>query len=165
WLSRLATPDQKLVPVALFAAAVIGVGNAMVWPPMSVAATQHLPPQEAGAGSSIYNIVRQIGAVLGAACVTTLMNDRITANMSKTPPPLPPGTTQQVPTDFSNVDLTQLMRTLHLYPPLADWFNGHFSTAMGQSLWLPVGVSILGAIVAIGLSNQAGRMTGTAPAG
>jgi len=165
WLSRLATPDGSLIPVALFAAAVIGVGNAMVWPPMSVAATQHLPPQEAGAGSSIYNIVRQIGSVLGAACVTTLMNDRITANMAKPPaPPLPPGSTQQMPTDFSNIDLTQLMQTLHQYPPLADWFNGHFATAMGQSLLLPVCVSILGAIVAVGLSNQAGRMTGTAPA-
>ena len=165
WLSRIATPDQKLVPVALFAAAVIGVGNAMVWSPMSVAATQHLPPQEAGAGSSIYNIVRQIGSVLGAACVTTLMNDRITANMAKPPAPsIPPELAQQLPTSFSNIDLTKLMQVLHQYPPLAEWFNGHFATAMGQSLWLPAAVSLVGAVVALGLSNQAGRMTGTAPA-
>ena len=160
WLSRIATPTQALVPVALFATAVVGLGNALIWSPMSVAATQHLPPQEAGAGSSIYNIVRQIGSVLGAACVTTLMNDRITANMAKPPAPnIPPELASQIPTSFSNIDLTKLMQTLNQYPPLAEWFNGHFSTAMSQALWLPIGVALLGAIVAAGLSNRAGKMT------
>ena len=160
WISHLATPDQKLVPVALFASAVVGLGNAMVWSPMSVAATQHLPPQEAGAGSSIYNIVRQIGSVLGAACVTTLMNDRITANMAKPPyPSVPPELGQQMPTSFSNIDLTKLTQILNQYPTLAQWFNGHFSTAMGEAIWLPICVAVLGAVVAVGLSNQAGRMT------
>ena len=159
WISRIATPDQALVPVALFASAVIGLGNALIWSPMSVAATQHLPAAEAGAGSSIYNIVRQIGAVLGAACVTTLMNDRIGANLAQPPyPSVPPALAHQIPTSFANVDLGRLTQVLAQYPDLARWFNGHFAPAMSQAMWLPIAVALLGAVVAAGLSNRAGRL-------
>jgi len=158
WLSHLATPTQDLVPLALVASAVIGVGNAMIWSPLSVSATRHLPPHEAGAGVSIYNTVRQIGAVLGSACVATLMNDRITAHLSAPPlPQVPAQVAGQLPHSFSNVDLTQLMMQLHQIPALFTWFVDRFSPAMSQSLWLPISVAWFAALVAAGLSRKAGR--------
>jgi len=161
WFSRLGTPTSDLVPWALFPSAVIGIGNAFIWSPLSVAAVRHLPPQEAGAGSSIYNIVRQIGSVLGAACVATLMNDRISANMAKLPHPdlasIPPQMAAQMPTSFSNADLTQLGKVLDASPALKQWFVEHFSPAMSQSMWLPIIVAIVAAVVGLGMSKLAGR--------
>jgi hypothetical protein len=156
WFSRLATPTQDLVPWALLPSAVVGLGNACIWSPLSVAAMWHLPPQEAGAGASIYNTVRQIGSVLGAACVATLMNARITASMAQAPAP-PPELAGQIPQSFTNVDLARFGQLLSRSPELAQWFVGHFSPAMSQSMWLPIAVALGGAAVAFGLSRQAGR--------
>jgi hypothetical protein len=133
---------------------------AAVWSMLSVAATAHLPPQEAGAGSSIYNIVRQIGSVLGVACISTLMNDRISSNMAAPPhPDIPPGIAAQMPTSFSNVDLTKLGQLLDSNAALKQWFVLHFSAAMNQSMWLPMSVAVFGAVVAAGLSRLAGCHT------
>ena len=158
WFSRLVTPDQVLLPWALIPSAVVGIGNACIWSPLSVAATQHLPTHEAGAGSSIYNTVRQIGSVLGAACIATLMDSRITHNMSLAPlPQIPPQMAQQIPTSFTNVDLTQFTQMLNQIPNLMQWFVGHFSKAMSESMLLPIAVAVFAALVACGLSWQSGR--------
>jgi len=158
WITRLVTPDQALLPWALFPTAIIGLGNACIWSPLSVAATRHLPPEEAGAGASIYNTVRQIGAVLGAACVATLMDARITHNMALPPAPqLPPEAAQQMPTSFTNVDLTQFQQMMDKVAGLKDWFVGHFSTAMSEAMWLPIAVSLFAACLACGLTWKAGR--------
>ncbi|MCL2780372.1 MAG: DHA2 family efflux MFS transporter permease subunit [Actinomycetia bacterium] len=158
WFMRLATPTQVLVPWALFPPAVIGVGNALIWSPLAVAAMRHLPPKDAGAGASIYNTVRQVGAVLGAACVATLMNARIAANMPKPPlPQVPPELAHKIPTSFANVDLSQFTQVLRTSPALTQWFAGHFSTAMSESMWLPICVAVFAAVVGCGLSWNAGR--------
>jgi len=158
WFARLATPTQGLVPWALLPSAVIGLGNACIWSPLAVAATRHLPQREAGAGTGIYNIIRQIGSVLGAACIATLMDSRISANMSRAPfPQVSPDVAQQIPHSFANVDLTQFVQLLHADPALMTWFVEHFSAAMSQSMWLPVAVAVGAAVVAAGLSRHAGR--------
>ena len=86
WLSfemSPATPIWRLV-LPFF---VMGVGMAFVWSPLTATATRNLPPQLAGAGSAVYNSIRQLGAVLGSAGMAAFMTSRIGAEM----PPRPPG--------------------------------------------------------------------------
>lgn len=67
----------------LLPSTVQGVGSAMIWPSLSLAATKNLPPRDAGAGSGIYNTTRQIGSVLGSALIAVLMESRISAQILK----------------------------------------------------------------------------------
>jgi hypothetical protein len=158
WLSRMATPAGDLLPLALVASGVIGIGNALIWSPLSVSATQHMTPQDAGAGVGIFNTVRQIGNVLGSACVVTFMNARITSHMATPPhPDVPAGVAAQMPHSFSNIDFGAFEGLLHQSPQLMTWFVDRFAPAMGQSLLLPVCVAVLAALVGLGLSRQAGR--------
>jgi EmrB/QacA subfamily drug resistance transporter len=62
-------------PMALF-----GIANAGMWAPLATTATRNLPPSAAGAGSGIYNTVRQVGAVLGSAAIAALLESRLTAH-------------------------------------------------------------------------------------
>lgn len=62
-------------PMALF-----GIANAGMWAPLAATATRNLPPSAAGAGSGVYNTVRQVGAVLGSAAIAALLASRLTAH-------------------------------------------------------------------------------------
>lgn len=66
--------------------AVIGIGNACMWGPLSMQATINLPPKRAGAGSSVYNTTRQVGAVIGSAVLAAVMSARITADITAAMP-------------------------------------------------------------------------------
>lgn len=57
----------------LLAAALLGVGNALVWAPNSAAAMRTVEIAHMGAASGVYNTTRQTGAVLGAAGVGAAM--------------------------------------------------------------------------------------------
>ena len=59
----------------------LGISNSFVWGPLSTAATGNLPPLRAGAGSGVYNMARQVGAVMGSAVIATLISSRIAANL------------------------------------------------------------------------------------
>lgn len=65
-----------LVPMTL-----LGIANSFVWGPLSTAATGNLPPLRAGAGSGVYNMARQVGAVMGSAVIATLISSRMAANL------------------------------------------------------------------------------------
>src|SRR5699024_11863894 len=78
WLSRLMDPAASVL-LLLAPFFLIGLGNALVWGPLSLTATRNLPPSQAGAGSGVYNETRQVGSVLGSAASATLMSDRIAA--------------------------------------------------------------------------------------
>ena len=124
WASALITSQAAwgwvLLPVSL-----LGIASASVWSPLSVAAARDLPLELAGAGSGVYNSMRQIGGVLGAAGIAALMQARLAANL--------PG-----------ASATGASITLGAVPPA---MRAAFSTAMGQALLLP------GIVVAIaGLS-------------
>lgn len=58
---------------ALVALGVVGVGNAFVWAPNSRTTMGDLPRPLMGAGSGVYNTVRQVGSVCGAAFIGALM--------------------------------------------------------------------------------------------
>src|SRR5699024_11518837 len=50
---------------------------------ISSTATRNLPLHHAGAGSGVYNTVRQVGAVLGSAAISAAMESRLAANRSE----------------------------------------------------------------------------------
>lgn len=75
WVGLTMTPHTPIV-VILAAMAVIGVGNAFIWSPLSVTATANLSPRMAGAGSGVYSEMQQVAAVLGSAGIATLMTWR-----------------------------------------------------------------------------------------
>lgn len=145
WLSVILTSHAHwgwvLAPMSL-----LGVASACVWSPLSVAATRDLPLDLAGAGAGVYNSMRQIGGVLGAAGIAVVMQARLAAHLPRTS------------STRSNDTLTALPPTL----------RGAFSTAMGESLVLP-GVVVAAAGLAVLFlvrhhPDQAHDLRTTAPA-
>ena len=114
--------------ILIIPSAIMGIAQAGIWGPLGTITTRNLPLHQAGAGSGVYNTTRQIGAVIGAAAVSALITARLTAEI--------PG--------FS-----------------ANWSGGGsqgslpaqiaqpFANAMAQSLWLPIGAVLIGAIVTL----------------
>jgi len=134
WYTVYFTPTS-VIWWALVPSALAGIGNGCMWSPLAMSATHHLPPAQAGAGSGVYNTVRQIGSALGSAVMATLMNVRLTAH-GLSPSIIGRGS--------AGVALTG--------PAAYD-----FSRAMAEALWFPCGVAITGAVIAVFLTGQAGR--------
>lgn len=78
-LSMLMTPTA---PLLLFVStgAFAGIANACIWAPLAATATRNLPDHQAGAGSGVYNAVRQVGSVVGSAAVAAVITARMTAH-------------------------------------------------------------------------------------
>lgn len=64
----------------LGAMALIGVGSSFLWAVLTATATRNLPATLAGAGSGVYNAMRQVGAVLGSAGIAVLIDSRLAAH-------------------------------------------------------------------------------------
>jgi EmrB/QacA subfamily drug resistance transporter len=111
-----------LVPSAL-----MGVGNAGMWGPLATTATRNLPPRQAGAGAGIYNTTRTVGSVIGSASIAAFMQARLEANL--------PGAG----------DAAGSFGSGSLPPQIV----GGFSTAMGQSLLLPIVVIAIGLVAVL----------------
>lgn len=137
----------------LIPAAVMGVGNAFMWGPISSTATRNLPPQAAGAGSGVYNTTRQIGSVLGSAAIATLMVGRITDKLTAA------ATAHGVPA--SQLKVSEASTGAEL----PGFLHQAFTTAMSQSLMLPASVILLGAVVAFFFVKPLHLRGGSAPAG
>ena len=116
-------------PIWLFLipSALQGIGNAGMWGPLATTATRNLPPHLAGAGSGIYNTTRTVGSVIGSAAIAALMQARLTANL----PALEGGSG-----GFGDGAL----------PP---FIVPGFSTAMAESLWLPVAATVIGVVAVL----------------
>jgi EmrB/QacA subfamily drug resistance transporter len=129
WLSVTMNPQtpvwQLLLPIAL-----LGLGNAFVWSPLSTTATRNLALQNAGAGAGVYNTTRQVGAVLGSASIAVLMQSRLAATM---------------PGGSGGAGGAAEAGTGPLPPAL----HGAFATAMAQSMLLPAAVLIIGWVAAL----------------
>ncbi|MEO6955463.1 MAG: DHA2 family efflux MFS transporter permease subunit [Antricoccus sp.] len=80
WLSIEMTPNVAIWRL-LLPGALLGVANGLIWSPVSSTATRNLAPQDAGAGAGVYNITRQIGAVLGSAAVGAFLQSRLLHEM------------------------------------------------------------------------------------
>ena len=133
WLALVMTPDtevwQLLLPIAL-----IGIANAGIWSPLSATATNRLALNRAGAGSGVYNTMRQVGAVLGSAALGAMMATRLSAN----------GITAG---GSSEMDATVL----------PDALRAPFAAAMAESLWLPVAVLTIGLVAVLAFERPASQ--------
>lgn len=122
---RVDTPIWLLAVMTLG----IGLGSAMVWSPVSIAATSNLRPDRVGAGSGVFNTTRQVAAVLGAAMVAVLLQARLAANL-----PEGAGTTSLAASSSAG--------------GLPEALQEGFAAAVTQTLLLPAAVLLLGAIAA-----------------
>ena len=123
--------DPDINPLWMIAVSVVaGLGNSMMWGPLSMIATRNLSPKLAGAGSSVYNTVRQVGAVIGSASIAALMTSQLTAQLG-------PGAGDN-PTQAG---------------PMPEFIHAPFALAMAHSLWLPAIVILFGAVIATGFAK------------
>jgi len=127
WFGALLSPDVPIW-VLLFPAALLGLANAGIWAPLSSTATRNLPMHLAGAGSGVYNTTRQIGAVLGSAAIAALMTARITAELG--------ADAAANGNEFGGGTMPAVVAE-------------GFSAAMGQSMFLPAAVALIGLVAAL----------------
>lgn len=118
WAMHAHTPYGWL----LLASAASGAGGSLVWSPLSLLATYHLPPERTGAGSGVYNTARQVGAVLGSASITAMMAERIAARLGS-------GTTEGASLPAEAVE--------------------PFSQAMAESVLLPGTAMVIGLVLSL----------------
>ncbi|GAA1508346.1 EmrB/QacA subfamily drug resistance transporter [Agromyces terreus] len=128
-MTLLISPDVDLW-VLLIPAAFLGLGTSGIWAPLASTATRNLPPAQAGAGSGVYNMTRQVGSVFGAAAITALLNARLEVNL--------PGYDSDASQQASGSGQA-------LPPQIAEGFTD----AMSQALWLPVVAFAVAAILVL----------------
>ena len=109
-------------------AAVYGVANSMMWGPLSMIATRNLDPRLAGAGSSVYNTTRQIGAVIGSAAIAAMMSSQLAGKLG--------------------TGAGGLAAPGQANGPLPEELHVPFAEAMSNSIWLPCAVIAAGAVAA-----------------
>lgn len=131
WYSAWLDPNVDLWWRLLIPSAVMGLANACIWSPISTTATYNLPQSQAGAGAGVYNTTRQVGAVLGSASIAALIQGRLAADL----PAGPNGAASTNAAQFAGA----LPQALH----------AGFTNAMAESLLLPAGVALLGAVIVI----------------
>ncbi|THG34195.1 DHA2 family efflux MFS transporter permease subunit [Glaciibacter flavus] len=129
WYALIITPDIELW-ILLIPSAVLGLGMSGIWAPLASTATRNLPPRQAGAGSGVYNMTRQVGSVFGSAAIAALLNARLAANL--------PG--------FSTGGAEQAGGSGKALPAQ---IAGGFTDAMSQSMWLPVIGFAVGAVLVL----------------
>ncbi len=113
-----ATDPRWMYLIAVF----YGVGNSLVWGPLSMVATRNLDGRLAGAGSSVYNTMRQIGAVIGSAAIAAMMS-------------------RQIARQLGDGSATQP----GIQGPLPEPLHAPFAQAMATTMWLPAAVILVGA--------------------
>jgi EmrB/QacA subfamily drug resistance transporter len=128
WYSVLMSPTVNILWL-LLPSAVLGLANAGIWAPISNTATRNLPQHQAGAGSGVYNTTRQIGAVLGSASIAALITARLAAD-------LPAAASAGGTGKFEGAVLPAFLQQ-------------GFTNAMSETLLLPIGIAVVGAIIVL----------------
>ncbi|GAA1418769.1 DHA2 family efflux MFS transporter permease subunit [Agrococcus citreus] len=126
WFAAWMAPGVDIAWL-LLPSALLGIGNACLWSPISITTTRNLPMAAAGAGAGVYNTMRQVGAVIGAAAIAALMTARLTAELGAEP------TAAQESGQGGLPEAAVLP----------------FSTAMGQSMLLPALVLLVALVAAL----------------
>lgn len=128
----ITSPDVD--PRWMYAIAVVyGLANSMMWGPLSMIATRNLDPRLAGAGSSVYNTTRQIGAVIGSAAIAAMMSSQLASKLGGAAGAAGPDGVA-APTQVTG--------------PLPATLHEPFAQAMSNSIWLPCAVIGAGAVAA-----------------
>ncbi|EWS82350.1 multidrug transporter [Brachybacterium phenoliresistens] len=138
WLSRIMAPGASIV-LLLLPFFLVGLGNALIWGPLSMTATRNLPPSMAGAGSGVYNETRQIGSVLGSAAIATVMNDHIAVRFQDALG----GAAPTAGAGGEGARAAELPAMLH----------EPFAHAMADALLLPVALSLVGVLAALAIGR------------
>ncbi len=123
---------QILLPIGL-----LGLSGSFVWAPLAATANRNLPMRLAGAGSGVYNMTRQVGAVLGSAAIGVLMQNRISHHFA------PVLAQQGAPSGGGGGSYASA--TGALPEPLRE----PFARAMGESLYLAAAVLVVGIVAAL----------------
>ncbi len=123
----LMTPDS---PIVLFVvgAAFAGIANAGIWPALAVTATLSLPPERAGAGAGAYNTLRQVGSVLGSAAISAVVAARLAAH---------------------HLTVAQTGGSGAPFAPVPQPVRAALGSALGESLFLPVALLAVGAVLCL----------------
>ncbi|QCH23011.1 DHA2 family efflux MFS transporter permease subunit [Mycobacteroides salmoniphilum] len=140
WWTAMMRPETQMWQLMLPAAG-IGAAMACIWGPLATTATRNLPSAVAGAGSGVYNTLRQVGGVVGSSAMGALMTARLASNMPAMP--------------SSSVDSA----SGGVLPP---GLRAPFSTAMSQSMLLGVAALVIG-LVATLFMRPAGSQVGAVP--
>lgn len=147
WRMTPTAPLWQMSVLAVF----MGAASSFIWGPLATSANRNLPQHLAGAGSGVYNTTRQMGAVIGSAAITALMQARITAN-------LPAGASGAAPSGSGEGMLATAGG--HALPPVV---RDAISSALSESMLLPAAVVLLGFLAALAL-EQAQHLREPAPA-
>lgn len=123
----MATPDTP-VWWLLIPSAISGMGQAFMWGPLATLTTFNLKRDLAGAGSGVYNMSRQVGAVLGSAAMAVLMDARLRVHLGA-----------NAEADVVTGGATQLPE------PLREGY----ALAMAESILMPMLALGLGAVIAV----------------
>lgn len=126
WYAVWLVPDESLWWRLLFPSALMGIGSAFTWSPIGTTTTYNLAPADAGAGSGVYNSVRQVGSVLGSAAIAALIQARLAAS-------LPGGAAAGASAETSG--------------QLPEALRAGFTSAMATSMLLPALAALAGALV------------------
>jgi hypothetical protein len=150
----------------------------MVFAPMTQVAMREIRPQLAGAASGVLNTNQQMGAVIGSAAVGALLQASLASDLKteavNRSAALPAQFRQQFIDGFSHAASTGLQvgqgqtgAATHLPPGVPaqvaqllaqishDVFVNAFLEAMKSTLYLPVAVVLLAALVTVLLRRQA----------
>ena len=144
WYSLWLVPDESLWWRLLFPSALMGIASAFTWSPIGATATHNLAPSNAGAGSGVYNSVRQVGSVLGSAAIAVLIQSRLAAS-------LPGGASAGSRAEAAG--------------RLPEALQAGFSSAMASSMLLPAAAALAGAVLCFFfVPRVANKGWGAAPA-
>ncbi|KAA0024165.1 DHA2 family efflux MFS transporter permease subunit [Antrihabitans cavernicola] len=132
WFATLVKPETSVAALML-PMALSGVANACIWPPLAAIATHNLPMQLAGAGSGVFNEMRQVGAVIGSAAMSALVTARLAAHGIEGGG-APAGANTKLPAAL-------------VHP---------FSSALGDSMYLPVAILIIGIVASFLFASRPG---------
>ena len=142
WFAAVATADAGQWPL-MAPMAVVGVGVAATYAPISAAATRNLPDHDAGSGAGVYNTARMVGAVLGSASVGALMQALVA----------------------DKLQARAAGGSMESMGALPVFLRPGFSAAMSQSMLLCVVVLAFGVLASIWYRRSGGRGRALAPAG
>lgn len=126
WYSLWMVPDASLWWRMLLPATLMGLATSLTYSPIGTTATFNLSPADAGAGSGIYNSMRQVGAVLGSAAIAALMQAQLMR--------LAPDAAAATGTGSSQLSAGEL---------------AGFSSAMAISMLLPAATAVMGALLTV----------------
>ncbi|MDN6680448.1 MAG: DHA2 family efflux MFS transporter permease subunit [Yaniella sp.] len=147
WIGSILGTDTSpwvLMPPILL----LGVANGFMWAPISSTATRNLALYHAGAGAGVYNTVRQVGAVFGSAAIAVAMESRLAANIADA----------SAISGGSGAEATGGMAAGGGSAEMPESIATGFAHAMGQSLWLPAGLILIGFVAVLFFEKPKVRM-------